>query len=154
MNRLPTELRTARRLIRLGVLLLFLGLLTGLVVPMLSNPRMGLTSHLEGVMNGILLVVLGLIWSRLRLSRLTMAVTFWLATYGTYVNWATTLAAAAWGAGGSRMPIAAMGRTGTPIQEGIINFGLVSLTLAMLSTCIVVLWGLRGADQPESTDPA
>jgi hydroxylaminobenzene mutase len=144
---LPTQQTTSRRLIRYGVLLLLLGLLSGLVVPMLSNPRMGLSGHLEGVMNGTLLVVLGLMWSRLRLSPMTMLVTFWLAIYGTYVNWATTLVAAAWGAGESMMPIAAMGHRGSPLQEGIIRFGLVSLAVAMLVTCVVVLWGLRGADE-------
>jgi hydroxylaminobenzene mutase len=115
---------------------------------------MGLSSHLEGVMNGTFLVILGLIWSKLRLSRMTMLITFWLAIYGTYVNWATTLAAAAWGAGNSMMPIAGMGHKGSPLQEGIINFGLVSLALAMLLTCVIVLWGLRGADEPKSTELA
>ena len=36
------------RLLRLGVLLFLLGLLTGFAIPALTNPRMGLTSHLEG----------------------------------------------------------------------------------------------------------
>lgn len=154
MNKFPTEQISSRRLMRLGVLLFFLGLLSGLAVPMLSNPRMGLSSHLEGVMNGTFLVILGLIWSKLRLSRMTMLITFWLAIYGTYVNWATTLAAAAWGAGHSMMPITGMGHKGSPLEEGIINFGLVSLTLAMLLTCVIVLWGLRGADEPKSTELA
>lgn len=151
MNKIPTEQTTSRRLIRLGILLFFLGLLSGLVVPMLSNPRMGLSSHLEGVMNGSFLVILGLIWSKLRLSRMTMITTFRLAIYGAYVNWATTLAGAAWGAGNSMMPIAGMGHRGSPLQEGIINFGLVSFAIAILLTCVIVLWGLRGADEPKST---
>lgn len=152
MNRLPTEQTRSRQLIRLGVLLFFLGLIVGLIVPMLANPRMGLSSHLEGIMCGTFLVILGLIWSKLRLSRMTMLITFWLAIFGTYVNLATTLAAAAWGAGSSMMPIAGMGHKGSPLQEGIITIGLVSLSLAMLLTCVIVLWGLRGADEPKSTE--
>jgi len=142
---------TGRRLIRCGVLLFLLGLLTGLIVPVLANPRMGLSSHLEGVMNGMVLVVLGLLWPRLRLSRTASAVALGLALYGTYVNWATTLAAAAWGAGAPMMPIAGLGHQGTRLQEGTIAFGLVSLALAMIATCAIVLWGLRGADDPEHT---
>ena len=46
--------------LRYGILLFFLGLVTGLVVPMLANPRMGLSSHLEGLMNGMFLIILGL----------------------------------------------------------------------------------------------
>jgi len=138
-----------RRLIRCGILLFLLGLLTGLIVPALANPRMGLSSHLEGVMNGIFLVVLGLVWPRLRLSRAAQAIAFWLSVYGTFVNWAATLAAAAWGAGAPMMPIAGLGHEGTRVQEGIIAFGLVSLALAMIATSCIVLWGLRGADNPE-----
>ncbi|MBW6535801.1 MAG: hypothetical protein K0B11_12395 [Mariniphaga sp.] len=52
----------------LGVFLFLLGLIVGLVVPVLANPRMGLSSHLEGVMNGMLLIIFGLIWNRLKLS--------------------------------------------------------------------------------------
>lgn len=141
-----------RYLIRYGILLFFLGLLTGLLVPMLTNPRMGLSSHLEGIMNGFFLVLLGLIWPRLRLSPSALNITFWLALYGTYVNWATVLIAAAWGAGGSMMPMAALGHKGSPIQEGIINFGLVSLSLTMLIICVIILWGLRGADDPTYTE--
>ncbi len=107
MNSLPTRQITLRRLMRLGVILFILGLFTGLSIPMLTNPRMGLSSHLEGVMNGTFLIVLGLICNKFRLSRMTMQITFWLVIYGTYINWATILAAAVWGAGNSMMPIAA-----------------------------------------------
>jgi hydroxylaminobenzene mutase len=145
---------TSRRLLRSGVLLFLLGLLTGLLVPAVANPRMGLSSHLEGVMNGIFLVVLGLVWPRLRLPRSASLAAFCLAVYGTYINWATTLAAAAWGAGAPMMPIAGLGHQGTRLQEGIIGFGLVSLALAMIATCVIVLWGLRGADDPQYTASA
>jgi hydroxylaminobenzene mutase len=144
----------SRRLMRYGILLFFLGLLTGLIVQELANPRMGLSSHLEGVMNGIFLVVLGVIWPRLRLPRLASTITFWLAMYSTYISWATTLAAAAWGAGEPMLPIAAAGHRGTALQEAIISLGLSSLVLAILVTCVVVLWGLRGADGSISTEPA
>jgi hydroxylaminobenzene mutase len=135
-----------RRLLRWGMVLFFLGLVTGLLGPKLANPRMGLSSHLEGIMNGMFLVLLGVVWPRLRLSRRSSAVVFWLALYGTFVNWATTLFAAFLGAGAAMMPIAAPGRTGTTLEELLIGVGLVSLSIAMLSCCGFVLWGLRGAD--------
>jgi hydroxylaminobenzene mutase len=150
MNKLPTEKTTSRWLIRLGVLLFFLGLLTGLFTPNLSNPRMGLTSHVIGLMSGTFLVILGLIWSKLRLSRTTMVITFWLAIYSTYASWAIRLAAAAWGAGGSILPMASLGHKGSPLQEGIIKIGILLLVPAMLLTCIIVLWGLRGVDESKS----
>jgi hydroxylaminobenzene mutase len=71
-------------------------------------------------------------------------VTFWLAVYGTFANLAATLLAALWAAG-AMMPIAAQGRTGTPGQEGVITLLLVSLALAMMAVCVLVLAGLRTA---------
>jgi len=53
--------KQADRLIFLGLLLFFLGLLAGLFVQNMANPRMALSAHLEGVMNGMFLVLLGLI---------------------------------------------------------------------------------------------
>lgn len=85
--------------IQLGSLLFLLGLLTGLAGPKLKNPRMGSSSHLEGVMNGMFLVILGLAWPRLGLSHAWLAVTFWLIVYAGFANWLATLPAAAWGAG-------------------------------------------------------
>jgi hypothetical protein len=35
-----------------GLLLFLLGLLVGLAAPVLANPRMGVSSHIEGVLNG------------------------------------------------------------------------------------------------------
>ena len=48
----------AQRLLQLGIALFLLGLITGLAVPSLANPRMALASQIEGVMNGTFLLVL------------------------------------------------------------------------------------------------
>jgi hydroxylaminobenzene mutase len=44
-------------LFKLGLTLFVIGLLTGFAIPALKNPRMGLTSHLEGVLNGMFLAL-------------------------------------------------------------------------------------------------
>jgi hydroxylaminobenzene mutase len=137
--------RTSRRLLQLGVTLFFFGLITGFAVPMAANPRMALSSHLEGVLNGIFLLVLGIIWGRLRIGATTSRMAFALLAYGTFTNWATTLVAAMWGAGESMMPLAAAGYTGTSAQEVLIAFGLLSLSVAMIVVCPIILWGLRGS---------
>lgn len=135
--------RTGARLLQLGVLLFLLGLLVGFAVPALANPRMGLASHLEGVMNGMFVIALGLLWPKLRLSPPLLRATFWLTAFGTYANLTATFLAAAWGAG-AMMPLAAQGKTGTAVQEGAIQLLLVSLSLAMVAVCGLVLFGLRG----------
>jgi (hydroxyamino)benzene mutase len=131
----------AEKLIFLGVLLFFLGLIVGLLAPLLTNPRMGLSSHIEGVMNGMLLVILGLIWNRVKLSPRWLKITFWLAVYGTFANWFGIFVAAAFNAG-KRLTIAARGQQGHPFAEAVVEFSLISLTLAMLMVSIMVLIGL------------
>lgn len=61
--------REGRRMLKLGLLLLLLGLLVGFAVPVFAVPRLGLTAHLFGVMQGILLIVIGLLWPKLKLTR-------------------------------------------------------------------------------------
>ena len=58
--------RAGRRLLWQGVFLFLLALLTGLGAGLVENPRMALSSRLEGVMNGLFLLVLGLFWGHLR----------------------------------------------------------------------------------------
>jgi hydroxylaminobenzene mutase len=128
-------------LVQLGILLFLLGLLTGLAGPKLKNPRMGLSSHLEGVMNGMFLVILGLVWPRLGLSHAWLAVTFWLIVYAAFANWLATLLAAAWGAG-TLMPIASGGHKAALGKERVIGFLLVSLALCVVTACAIVLVGL------------
>ena len=130
-------------LLQLGITLFLLGVLTGFVVPALKNPRMGLSSHLEGVLNGIFLVALGLLWPRLNLSAAWLTAAFWLALYGTFANWFATLLAAVWGAG-AMMPIAAQGHQATAGRENVIRLLLGTLSLAMVAVCVIVIVGLRG----------
>lgn len=56
-----------RRLLWHGMALFLAGLLTGLVEQQFANPRMGLAAHLEGVMNGAFLLVVGAVWQEVRL---------------------------------------------------------------------------------------
>jgi len=139
----PRLADSARKLLRLGILLFLLGLVTGFLVPAAAVPRMALSSHLEGVLNGLFLVVLGLIWHRLALGVRARRVAFWLAVYGTFTNWATTLAAAFLGAGAPMMPLAADGFTGSAGQEALIALGLISLSISMVTVSGLALWGLR-----------
>jgi hydroxylaminobenzene mutase len=144
----PLSERLGRRLLRHGVVLFILGLVTGRLVQSLALPRMGLASHLQGVMNGTFLVALGLVWPHLRLRALPLRAAYSLALAGTYLNWAVTLAAAAWGAGAATMPLAAGEHRGTPGQELALLAGLRALNVAMFASCFLVLWGLRGGGPP------
>lgn len=134
------QVDVSQRLIQLGVLLFVLGLLTGFAIPLMESPRMGLSSHLEGVLNGLVLIVLGLSWHRLSLPGWASRVAPPLAVFGTFANWLATLLAGIWGAG--RMtPIAGGGATGTPSEELVVAALLIALSLAMLALGGLLLWG-------------
>ena len=127
------------RLIFLGLLQFFFGLVAGLFIPMMANPRMGLSAHLEGVMNGMFLVLLGLIGNKLLLSLKWQTALFWLAVYGTFANFIAVILAAMTGFG-KIMPLAG-GKEGTAPVEEIISFLLITLALCMLAVCIIALLG-------------
>jgi hydroxylaminobenzene mutase len=128
------------RLLFLGILLFLFGLLFALFIPMMTNPRMGLSAHLEGTMNGMFLVILGLIWHKLFLKDKWLSIAFWLSVYGSFSNFLAVSISAITGAG-KLMPIAG-GKEGTTIVEAIISFLLITLALAMIIVCIIVLTGL------------
>lgn len=131
-----------RRLLWHGMFLFLLGLLTGLVIPAFANPRMGLAAHLEGVMNGILLVALGAVWAEVRLSARARRAAYWTALSGTYANWAVTTLAAALGTG-AMTPLAAAGRSARPWHEALVTAGFVGVGCAIFAAAVLVLWGLR-----------
>ena len=134
-----TQNRQSKQLIFLGLLLFLLGLITGLIVPFFKNPRMGLSAHLEGVMNGMFLMLLGLVWNKLLLGTKLLTLSFRLALYGTFANLVAIILAAATGEG-KMLPIAG-GKEGTGVTEILITGLLVTLALSMIAVCVLVLIG-------------
>ncbi|NLG45324.1 hydrogenase [Gordonia sp. (in: high G+C Gram-positive bacteria)] len=126
----------------LGLVLFLLGMLTGLAVPASKNPRMGVASHLEGVMNGPFLIVVGLLWPYLDLAHGWRLAVVILLAYGTYAYWLATQLGALWGAGGKYAPIATGEHVASPTKENVINVLLVSLTPAMIVGCVILVVGV------------
>lgn len=142
MSKVPGVASPDHTLIQAGVALFLIGLLTGFAAPFLDAPRLGLTSHLVGLTNGLFLMALGLIWRRLTLPPWAGGAAFFAALYAGFANWLATLLAAIWG-GAGMMPLASAGRTVGPVQEMVVSGLLVSLSLASVLACALVLWGLR-----------
>jgi (hydroxyamino)benzene mutase len=131
-----------RRLLWHGMALFLIGLFTGLAQPHFTNIRMALAAHLEGVMNGILLLAVGAIWNEVRLSSRASAVAYWALLGGTYGNWAVTTIAAILGTA-ALSPITGAGHGAAPWQEGLVTVGFVMIGLAIISASVLLLWGLR-----------
>lgn len=137
----------SRTLMRWGFFLLLCALVTGLAVPSFTNPRMAVSAHLEGVMNGLLLVVVGLVWSHLGLSERLSKIVFWLFAYAAFANWGVTTLAAALGT--SRLtPMAGAGYSASPMQENVVQVIQVSLALAVISAVAVVVYSLGRRKEP------
>ena len=131
-----------QRLLWHGVLLFLLGLITGLLSQKLTNPRMGLAAHLEGVMNGTFLLAIGAAWNRLHLSPRNERLAFRAALYGTYANWFTTTIAALFGTA-AMTPLASGSFRGQNWQELLVTVGFVSVALAMITMSGLLLVGFK-----------
>ena len=141
--------KQASNLLFLGFLLFLLGLITGLTVPAFANPRLAVSSHIEGVLNGIFLIVLGLVWHKLALSGKALKITYWLALYGTFANWFGMLVAAVFNAG-KMLGVRAGGQEGPPVADAVVAFLLITLSTAMVIISVMVLVGLRKGSAQET----
>ena len=124
-----------------GTVLFLMGLLNGVIIGAFTNPRMGLSAHLAGVQNGIVLWAFGLFWMRFNLSRHIEALTYWTALYGMYGIWLGLLLAAVWGTSRST-PIAGAGYHASPWQEGTVSFLILTGSLAIIVATVFALVGL------------
>jgi len=75
-------LRQGHRLLQLGIVLFLCALIVGIAVPYFAVPRLGLSTHLLGVMQGIFLLVTGSLWAKLKLSRTLSRLAFCAMVYG------------------------------------------------------------------------
>ncbi|RAU90513.1 hydrogenase [Mycobacterium colombiense] len=129
-------------LFTLGLVLFLLGLCTGFPLPVLKNRRMALSSHLEGVLNGMFLVLLGLLWPHVHLPIAWAITAAALVVYAAYANWLATLLAAAWGAGARLAPIATGDHEASAAQEKLVSVLLVSLAPCIVVGVVIVIAGL------------
>jgi len=130
------SLRQGHRLLQVGMLLFLFALLVGLAVPHFAVPRLGLSTHLLGIMQALFLMVTGLVWPRLALPRALSRVGSWLAICGCLAAWAANLFAGMSGSGNTMLPIAAGQAHGSPLQEGIIAIGLRTAAVSLIAVSL------------------
>ena len=135
--------RQVRWLIQVGLLLFFCALVVGVLVPQFGIPRLGLSAHLLGVLQGIFLVVVGLLWPKVHLGRAASWVAFWLLLYGCLAAWTANVLAGIWRAGGALLPTAAGSAQGSAVQEWAIAVELRSAAVSLLVALVLLIWGTR-----------
>lgn len=131
-----------RRCVWHGVLLFSLGLVAGMFVQYMTNPRMGLTTHVGTVMTGTFLLAVGAVWDEIRLPASAERATYGVLLFGTYGSCASLLLAAVLGTKDST-PIAGAGYGASPGREALVTASLSITALGLLIACVLVLWGLR-----------
>jgi hydroxylaminobenzene mutase len=146
-DRLP---RHAQRLLQAGALLFLLALFVGLGIPGFTVPRLALSAHLLGLMQGTFLIAVGLLWPRLGLTPSLSGIGCGLAIYGCVAAWTANVCGAAWGAGSPMLPMAAAGARGSALQEGVIRILLLTAAPSLIAMAVLILWGLRS---PSGTGP-
>lgn len=142
------------RLLQLGVALILYSSLYGVAIPYLQSQRVGLSGHTLGVSEGILVIAVGLIWQRLRLSAVVARAAFWCLIYSVVALLLAYTIAAALGVGIETLRLAG----GLPgglshgsfLEETIIKVLASSSGLTGLISFVLVLWGLRLEPAAES----
>ncbi|GAA3521870.1 hydrogenase [Aeromicrobium panaciterrae] len=129
-------------LFALGLILLLLGLLTGMAIPVLKNPRMGLAAHMVGMTNGPFLIVVGLLWPHVDLSHTWQVVTIVLLAYSSFANWLAMQLGSLWGAGRKFAPSAAGDHRASATKERIVDGLLATLAPLIIAATVLLLIGV------------
>jgi hydroxylaminobenzene mutase len=135
--------RQGHYLLQLGVGLFLFSSLWGFVIPLVRARRLGLSVHTLSPLEGIILIGLGLLWSRLELGTTSSLIAFWFFVYATLATLVPYVLAAVWGAGNSTIPLAAGGARGNRLQEFVIAAVLYTAAPTVLVSLALILWGLR-----------
>lgn len=133
---------TRRALLRHGFTLFLLAMLFVLAPDLYTNPRMAIAAHVAGLISGLFLIALGLVWNELELTPGQARWTFRTAL-SMYLGWAAIVLAAVWGTSGAT-PIAGAGHAGAPWQESLLWLLFGVFAVAIVVCCVLVLLGLRG----------
>ena len=139
--------RQGQRLLQLGIVLILYSSLDGFAIPYLGSQRIGLSVHTLSALQGVFLLALGLVWFRLRLSRLASRIAFVCLVYSTLAILAAYTVAAIWGVGVDTIRL--MGELphglsrGTSGQETFIAILAYSSAPTGLTSFGIILWGLR-----------
>ncbi|MCC5916322.1 MAG: hypothetical protein JJU02_03235 [Cryomorphaceae bacterium] len=138
-------------LIFLGISLFLMGLLTGTFIPFSSEPRMVLSAHLQGLFNGMFLILLGLIWQKMELQYRWFSLCFVFVLYASFANFFNVVFSLVTGEG-SKLPLIG-GNPGDISLIAATSFLIFTLTAASIISCVIILFGLaKGFSQNRQSE--
>jgi hydroxylaminobenzene mutase len=143
MNASNMLTRQGHRMLQIGIALFVFSGLEGFAIPYLPVPLLGRSVHTLSALQGIITLVLGLLWPRLHLGATASRIAFWTYIYSSFATLVPFVMAALWGAGNTTIPLAAGAARGSALQEASINIVLYSAALPFFISMALILWGLR-----------
>jgi (hydroxyamino)benzene mutase len=147
MNSVKVLSRQGHRLLQIGIALILFSSLEGFVIPYLGSARIGLSVHTLSGFEAILLLVLGLMWSRLTLGQTAARIAFSCLVYSTFAILAAYAIAGVLGVGSETIVL--MGELphglhhGSVFQETVIKVVSYSSAPTGLTAFTLILGGLR-----------
>src|SRR5215471_5362880 len=143
MNTAALLSRQGRHLLQLGIVLLLFTAFQGFAIPYFAVPLLGLSVHRLSALEVVLLLPMGLLWSRLKLGAAGSRTAYWLLAYSALAIIAAYMMAAIWGAGDSLIQLAASTGRGSVVQETTIDIVAYSSAPTGIIAFALILWGLR-----------
>lgn len=129
-------------LLRHAFILILISLIGALFIPAMVVPRLGVSAHTIGVLGGVLLIGIGIIWPRFVLSPRQTLLHKWSWLYVAYINWFACFLGGLFGSG-SITPVASGGHVGPPLVELAVSVMLTSVAPVSFLAVALSLWGLR-----------
>ena len=124
----------ARQILFHGGIMTLLSLLSGFTAFFALAPRIALSSHTVGLLQGAMLIAIAGAWHLLNAPPKTLKILKYTLLVGFYANWISTQLSALWSAGRSTYPI-----NGKAMPEGAASWQDMTVTvLGFLSVLILV----------------
>ena len=139
--------RQGWRLLQVGIVLILYSSIEGFVIPYFGSPRVGLSAHTLGALEGVLVLALGILWPKLSLRAMASRIAFWCLLYSAFAILGSYTIAAAWGVGNETIVLAGELphglHHGSAFQETLIRILSYSSAPTGLTAFLFVFWGLR-----------
>ncbi len=132
----------ARQILFHGGIMTLLSLLSGFTTFFALAPRIALSSHTVGLLQGAILIAIAGAWHLLNAPPKTLRILKYTLLVGFYANWISTQLSALWSAGRSTYPI-----NGKDMPEGaaswqdlaVLVLGFLSVLLILVSAVLIIL---------------
>jgi (hydroxyamino)benzene mutase len=124
---------------KLGFALFSLGLLLGVALPKMRNPRMGLSAHLTAVQTGPALIGFALFWRYLAVPESWTPMLVYALIFSSYVLVFGITLAGFTGAS-EALPIAGKGHQASRFQEQLVSILVRGSSVVMALSCVVICY--------------